>query len=347
MTAAIRQYLRDTVTRLNQAHIDSPATTARAVLSLVLGRPREWLVAHDDTLLDDLTLAKAEGLLGRVLAHEPLAYILGHREFYDLDLKVDPRVLIPRPETEILVELALNALTPSPTLPRSNRGGSRTPSPVEERGGIDDGLTSSPVEERGGTASGLTPSPARNERGRVGEGAGWITIDLIDVGTGSGAVAIAVSAHAPEARVIATDISPDALEVARENARAHGVSEHIRFIQSDLLAGLDVRARVITANLPYVTVEEIEALPPEIQSHEPRVALDGGADGLALVRRLLTQLDAHLTPGGSAFFEIGSSQGRAALDAARATLPGWRVELGKDLAKLDRVLQVQKPAGSL
>ena len=313
MTPTIRQYLRETIARLNQAHIDSPATTARAVLSLVLGHRREWLVAHDDTLLDAAVLAKADGLLGRVLAHEPLAYILGHREFYDLDLKVDGRVLIPRPETEMLVDLALSTLTPSPTLPRSNRGGSRIPSPAEQRG-------------------------------RVGEGAGWTTIDLIDVGTGSGAVAIAVSAHAPGVHVIATDISPDALEVARENARAYGVSEHIRFIQSDLLAGVDARARVITANLPYVTVEEIEALPPEIQSHEPRVALDGGTDGLALVRRLLTQLDAHLTPDGSAFFEIGSSQGQAALDAARAALPGWRVELGKDLAKLDRVLQVYKPA---
>ncbi len=392
MTPTIRQYLRDTVSRLNQAHIDSPATTARAVLSLVLGRPREWLVAHDDTLLDDLTLAKAEGLWGRVLAHEPLAYILGHREFYDLDLKVDARVLIPRPETEMLVDLALSTLTPSLTLPRSNRGGgqipsparqqemdggSHAPSPVAQRGGTESDSTPSPtrqqemdggahtpssVEQRGGMEIGPTPSPtrqqemdggayapspARDERGRVGEGAGWTTIDLIDVGTGSGAVAIAVSAHAPEAHVIATDISPDALEVACENARTYGVSEHIRFIQSDLLAAVDARAHVITANLPYVTVEEIEALPPEIQSHEPRVALDGGPDGLALVRRLLTQLDAHLIPGGSAFFEIGSSQGQAALDAARAALPGWHVELGKDLAKLDRVLQVQKPAGSL
>ena len=123
MTPTIRQYLRETIARLNQAHIDSPATTARAVLSLVLGHRREWLVAHDDTLLDAAALAKAEGLLGRVLAHEPLAYILGHREFYDLDLKVDGRVLIPRPETEMLVDLALSTLTPSPTLPRSNREG--------------------------------------------------------------------------------------------------------------------------------------------------------------------------------------------------------------------------------
>ena len=296
MSPTIRHYLRDTVTRLNLAHIDSPATTARAVLSLVLGRPREWLVAHDDAPLDEASLARAEGLFARVLAHEPLAYILGHREFYDLDLKVDARVLIPRPETEMLVELALSAYTAS-------------------------------------------AAPAKDA-----QPAGWATIDLVDVGTGSGAVAIAFSVHAPEARVIATDVSADALVVAGENAQAHGVSARVTFKQADLLAGLDVRSRVITANLPYVTVEEIEALPPEIQSHEPRVALDGGADGLALVRRLLGQLDAHLLPGGCAFFEIGSAQGPTALQAARAALPGWRVELGKDLAKLDRVLQVNKPA---
>jgi release factor glutamine methyltransferase len=292
MAPTIREYLRDTIARLNEAHIDSPAVTARAVLSLVMGKPREWLMAHDDATLNDPLLAMCEALLSRVLAHEPLAYILGHREFYDLDLKVDPRVLIPRPETEMLVDMALQSLA---THPRAGAG---------------------------------------------------MMIDLIDVGTGSGAVALAVSVHAPRLRVMATDISADALDVARENARLQGVSERVCFVQSDLLAAVDTRVCVITANLPYVTVEEIEALPPEIQAHEPRLALDGGADGLMLVRRLLTQLDAHLVPGGSAFFEIGSSQGLVALEAAYAALPGWQVVLGKDLAKLDRVLQVYKPAES-
>jgi release factor glutamine methyltransferase len=168
-------------------------------------------------------------------------------------------------------------------------------------------------------------------------------VDVIDVGTGSGAVAIAICNHMPEASLIATDISPAALDVARMNAQHCGVSQHIQIAQSDLLSDIDARARVITANLPYVTEEEIESLPPEIQSHEPRVALDGGPDGLALVRRLLAQLDAHLLPGGITVFEIGASQGLAALAAAQAALPGWQVELRKDLAKLDRVLYVRKP----
>jgi release factor glutamine methyltransferase len=171
---------------------------------------------------------------------------------------------------------------------------------------------------------------------------GAVDVDVIDVGTGSGAVAIAVSVHAPGARVIATDISSAALEVARANAQRCGVGERVAFVEGDLLDSVQSRAWVITANLPYVTEEEIDALPPEIQSHEPRVALDGGADGLALVRRLLGQLDAHLLPGGLAVFEIGASQGPAALQAARALLHGWQVELRQDLAKLDRVLYVHK-----
>jgi release factor glutamine methyltransferase len=297
MTTTLRQALRETVARFDRARIDSPATTARAVMAQALGRPREWLVAHDELPLDPVAAARLEELVARVIAHEPLAYILGHREFYGIDLRVDARVLIPRPETEMLVELALSHLR-------------RDISPH-----LDPALRA-PAGER--------------EK------------SLIDVGTGSGAVAIAVAANAPEVRVVATDVSRDALEVARENARRCGLDGRIQFVERDLLDGIDAQADVITANLPYVTVEEIEALPPEIQAHEPRVALDGGVDGLALVRRLLSQIDEHLLPGGMAVFEIGAGQGLAALAAAQSILPGWRVELKKDLAKLDRVLQVCK-----
>jgi release factor glutamine methyltransferase len=292
MAATIHHILLETVTRFNQSHIDSPATTARMVLATVLQQPREWLVAHDDKELAAVDLERIEQLVSRVIAHEPLAYIVGHREFYGIDLVVDPRVLIPRPETELLVELALEQLKDS-----------------------------------------ISPHPA-SLSDKV--------VDVIDVGTGSGAVAIAICTHAPQATALATDISLEALDVARENAGRQGVGKRMRYLASDLLTHVDIKACIITANLPYVTSEEIEALPPEIQSHEPRVALDGGADGLAQVRRLLGQLDAHLLPGGAAFFEIGASQGNLALLAAQAILPGWCVELRQDLAKLDRVLVVRK-----
>lgn len=283
-----RQLLRDTTARFEQAHIDSPSATARSVLSRAANRPREWLVAHDDELPEPDMLALAQQLIERVLAHEPMAYILGDREFYGLPFVVDARVLIPRPETEMLVEAALTHLRTCATADKTD-------------------------------------------------------VELIDVGTGSGAVAIAVAAHMPNVRVAATDVSAEALDVARLNAQRNGAADRIQFIHADLLGEVPLRAQVITANLPYVTVEEIEALPPEIQAHEPRVALDGGSDGLALVRRLLNELNEHLAPGGMAVFEIGASQGSAALQAARDALPGWRISLEKDLAKLDRMLQVIKP----
>jgi release factor glutamine methyltransferase len=197
------------------------------------------------------------------------------------------------------------------------------------------------------------------------------------VGTGSGAVPIAIATHAPDVRVLATDVSADALAVARMNAERHGVADRIAFAQADLMAGIQADPVVITANLPYVTREEIDGLAPEIQEHEPRVALDGGADGLDLARRLLEQIadrvatharapDAapaplagqdireptgmrrgvgtrHVASLRAAFLEIGASQGPAAVSAARAILPEAHVEVLQDLAKLDRVLAVRFP----
>lgn len=287
--STIQQSLWAAIAQLDAAHIDAPTTTARLLLSEVLDKPKEWLVAHGDDTLDTSTLRHFQTLLDRVIAHEPLAYVLGHREFYGLDLIVDKRVLIPRPETEMLVELALNS---------------------------------------------LTPTLSQRER----------EFDLIDIGTGSGAIPIAVAKHAPGAKIMASDISADALAVARLNAERHGVAERITFVQADLLVGIGSLPLVLTANLPYVTREEIDGLPPEIQDHEPRVALDGGEDGLVLVRRLLAQIASMVGAHGRApllrvaFLEFGASQGMAALAAARESFPEARSEIKKDLAGLDRVL---------
>jgi release factor glutamine methyltransferase len=286
----IRSVLRDAIARLDAACVDAPTTTARLLLAQALGQTREWLVAHGELALDTQTRQHFQTRLDRVIAHEPLAYVLGRREFYGLDLIVDRRVLVPRPETEMLVEFALDSLSH-------------------------------------GEWAGVTRSA-----------------DLIDIGTGSGAVPIAVAVNAPSARIVATDISADALAVARLNAERHGVSERISFVQADLLEGIDGLPAIITANLPYVTREEIEGLPPEIQAHEPRVALDGGEDGLDLVRRLLEEIAsaaAHRCGPPVAFIEIGASQGPAAIEAARAILPWAHSEISKDLAGLDRILVVR------
>ena len=290
----IHETLRAAIARLDAAHVDAPTTTARLLLAKALGKPKEWLVAHSAEPLDAAPQRDFQSLLERVISREPLAYVLGHREFYGFDLAVDRRVLIPRPETELLADLALEAL----------KGEAR-------------------AKER----------PA----GRF---------SLLDVGTGSGAIPIAVAKHAPGAKLLATDISAEALAVARLNAGQHGVADRIAFVQADLLDGIAALPPIITANLPYVARAEIEGLPPEIQAHEPRVALDGGEDGLALVRRLLQQIADRLRTcrGASlqaAYLEIGAAQGPAALADARRILPNAHSEIRSDLAGLDRVLAVR------
>jgi release factor glutamine methyltransferase len=284
----IQQTLRSAIAQLDAAGVDAPATTARLLLAEILGVSKEWLVVHAASPLDPSVEQRFQHMLARVVAREPLAYVLGRRAFYGLDVIVDRRVLIPRPETEMLVDLALAALRMD---------------------------------------------------GRVGQG--W---SVVDVGTGSGAVAVAVAKHAPAIRVLATDISAEALAVARLNAQRHGVAERLAFVQADLLAGIGALPPVVVANLPYVARAEIDILPPEIQSHEPRVALDGGEDGLALVRRLLAQIADRWARGRApraAYLEIGASQGQAALAAAQALLPAARCAILKDLAGLDRVLAIQ------
>ena len=283
MSFTIQVALRAAITRLNGAGVDAPASTARQLLSVATGRPREWLLAHDDEALPDAQALTLESLLARVAAREPLAYVLGERGFHGLTLKIDPRALIPRPETEMLVDLALAAVR---TLPA-------------------------------GAA-------------------------VIDVGTGSGAAAIAIALGAPTARVIACDVSADALSLARENAERLGA--RVSFVESDLLSNVPDPAPIVVANLPYVTREEIDMLPPEIQAHEPRVALDGGTDGLDLVRRLLAQLSAEPARRAAlrhVWLEVGASQGPAALALARAAFPDARTRILQDLARLDRVIAIE------
>lgn len=283
MSLTIRIALRAAIARLDAAGVDAPASTARQLLSVATSRPREWLLAHDDETLPEAQARALETLLARVAAREPLAYVLGERGFHGLTLKIDPRALIPRPETEMLVDLALAAVRALPA----------------------------------GAA-------------------------VIDVGTGSGAAAIAIALGAPTARVIACDVSADALSLARENAERLGA--RVSFVESDLLSNVPDPAPIVVANLPYVTREEIDMLPPEIQAHEPRGALDGGTDGLDLVRRLLAQLSAEPARRAAlrhVWLEVGASQGPAALALARAAFPDARTRILQDLARLDRVIAIE------
>ena len=259
--------------------VESPQLDAELLLAHLLETNRSAILARPEQQLTPEQLTRYRNLVARRGNREPLAYILGYREFHGLEFIVDPRVLIPRPETELLVEHALKIASQMAYPPR-----------------------------------------------------------IADVGAGSGAIAVSLAVHLPQCTIYALDSSPGALEVVTENARRHGVAGRVHCLHSDLLAALPGPVDIITANLPYVTTDEWQELPPEIRDHEPRSALDGGPDGLALIERLLTTAEPNLRPGGAILLEIGAGQGIGTTTLARRHLPQTRVRLVQDYAGLDRLV---------
>ena len=271
--------------QLRNEGIESPRLDAELLLAHVLGVNRAAILTWPDRTLTPKQLTRYRDLAARRAAREPLAYIVGHREFYDLDFVVDARALIPRPETELLVEHALRTVR------------------------------------------------------RIAPEAGT-PLQLADVGSGSGAIAVTLAVHLPQATVYALDGSAEALALTTENAHRHGVANRVHPLQGDLLSPLPQPVDLITANLPYVATAEWEHLPPEIRIYEPRVALDGGPDGLTIIRRLLAMVGPYLQSGGALLLEIGASQGGAATALARQHLPRARVQVHQDLAGLDRLVLI-------
>jgi release factor glutamine methyltransferase len=259
----------------------SPRLEASLLLAAVLERPREYLIAHPEAALTPQQSATFGKLLRLWQKGMPTAYLLGSRPFYDRVFRVNPHVLIPRPETEHLVELALAWVR----------------------------------DKHNGQAN------------------------IIDVGTGSGIIAVTLAAHLPAARVLATDVSAAALSVAQVNGA--GLA-NLHFAGANLLSGEAVTTAapfdLICANLPYIGSADMPIL--EVAKFEPLVALDGGADGLDLVRNLLAQAPRYLAQGGLLLLEIGADQGVAAAEAARAALPGLPVEVTRDYSGLDRVVRI-------
>lgn len=266
----------------------------QVLLAQVTGQSRAWLLSHAEVSLTPEQVAALETAQKRFDEGVPLPYILGHWEFFGLDFIVTPEVLIPRPETELLIETALHWV-------RAN------------------------------------PKPAYR---------------FLDVGTGSGIIPITLAVHVPRAESLATDISPAALAVARRNAEKHGVAERITFIEADLLPnderlttnresvvdGSPLVVDLVTANLPYIPTETLKEL--EVFGKEPTLALDGGADGLDLIRRLLAGLTAKMAPGSCLLLEIENRQGLAVSALARETFPAAEVQVKKDLAGHDRLVVI-------
>ena len=280
-TPTLAHLVQRTARRLEAAGIGDARLEADLIWTTALGIDRAALYAAlRDTPSDEET-GRAEALCERRLNREPVAYLMGTREFYGLPIAVGPGVLIPRPETETVVEETLRL--------------------VES--------VASPV--------------------------------LADVGCGSGAIAVALAVARPEAVVYALDLAPRALELTTLNAESHGVSDRVRALESDLLTALPCPVHIVAANLPYVMSDEIPLLEPEVSRYEPREALDGGADGLALIRRLLAESGGRLLPGGALVLEMDPRQTAAAGDAAAACFPSARVRAARDLAGRERVLVVE------
>ncbi len=250
------------------------------LLAHALGCSPTGLLAHPEQELNEPQWDEFKRLVARRAQHEPVAYLTGHRAFFDLDLAVDARVLIPRPETELLVERALDL--------------------------------------------------ARR----------WEQPRIVDVGTGSGAIAVSLAAHLPRATLWAIDASAGALAVARANAHRCGVAERITFLHGDLLSPLPGPIDLIAANLPYVSAAEYAALPPDVRRYEPRAALLSGVDGLDAIRALLDQAPDRLSADGVVLLEIGAGQGMAAAALARSAFPGAAVEVVQDYARLDRIILI-------
>ena len=276
----LAQALHEATEALRAAGIEDAWLEAEVLLRHTLDLDRAHLYARLQEDLSGGDQAVFHSLLARRLAHEPTAYIVGQRELYGLDLETTSAALIPRPETELLVQEALSR------------------------------------------ACGREP------------------LLIVDVGTGNGAIAVALAVHLPQAALVAIDLSREALALAVRNARRHGVESRVSFLQADLLAPLAQAADLIVANLPYVRSADWEALPPEIREYEPLAALDGGPDGLREIERLLEQAPPYLRPGGSLLVELGPPQAAPALALARRCFPNAAARILPDAAGLDRLLAI-------
>ncbi len=290
--------------RLREAGSPSARLDAELLLADALGTDRVGVLAHPDGLAGDGPAARFAAALERRVGGEPVAYIRGLKEFHGIALAADARALVPRPETELLVDIALGEIA---------------------------------------EVLGHGPRPA-----------GTPPVHVADVGTGSGAIAVALAVSlrrrgmANDVEIVATDQSDTAVALARENAVAHGVADRVGVAVADLLpapgdeAGL-LRAPegfdIVCANLPYIRTGDLDGLPLPIQ-FEPRDALDGGPDGLAQIRRLLGLLVARLADQGLALLEIGSDQASAIIAAVDALLPGWSCEVVPDFAGLPRIARI-------
>ena len=281
----VSELLEETAAFLEGRHVQEAKAKTELMISHILKCRRLEVYLRREEAVPRSSVESLEGFVARLLEGEPLQYVLGETVFMGHPFKVDRRALIPRPETELLVEAVLK-----------NEGLWHKELPC-----------------------------------------------VADIGTGSGCIAISLTMASPRARFQAVDISPAALDLARENARALGVEDRIDFIQGDLLEPLDPESLdAIVSNPPYVATSEYARLPCEIHDHEPPMALEGGRDGLSVISRLVQQAATRLKSGGILLMEIGENQAAQVRELMEAA-GFFNVEILKDLAGQDRIAVCGKP----
>ena len=294
----LKDTLASAIARLTANHVPSPRMNAELLLMFTLNVDRAHLYAHPERELAAEEQSRYDQCLAQRLKGVPAQYITGHQEFWGLDFIVTPAVLIPRPETEHLVETALTLLNPC----HARRGG------------------------------GSAVADFRGPQSRV---------RIADVGTGSGCIAIALAKEFPHAEIHATDVSPDALEIAEANAARHQLEAHIQFHDTDLLAGFAPNSfDTIISNPPYVGESEADEVQLEVRKFEPRNAVFAGPTGLEVIARLIPQARDVLQPGGWLLIEISGT----IADGVSSLLQEWKaVKITKDLQNIPRVAAAQKP----
>jgi release factor glutamine methyltransferase len=248
--------------------------------SYVLEKPRTWILAHPETSIPEDQLTRLNEVVSLLEDGQPFAYITGVREFFGRPFEVRPGLLVPRPETELLVETALSWLREHPESRRA-----------------------------------------------------------VDVGCGTGCIAVTLAAEIPGLRVDAIDVDPLAVETTRRNAENLKVPESVQTALGNLLTGVPGPYQLISANLPYIPSSTVDSLPAA--RHEPRLALDGGPDGLRLIKQLLRQATTRLLPEGLVLLEIEASQGEAAVNMSQQYFPEAEITLHNDLAGLPRLVSIQ------
>jgi release factor glutamine methyltransferase len=293
----LKASLASAVARLTGDRVPSPRLNAELLLMFTLSCDRAYLFAHPERELTVEEQARYDAALAERARGVPAQYITGHQEFWGMDLIVTPAVLIPRPETEHLIEAVLTLAT-------------------EQRAGGQEG-----------------PPPTR--------------LRMLDIGTGSGCIALALAKEFSDAEIHASDISAAALEVARANAARHQFEKRIHFHQTDLLEGLSLTdLDFVVSNPPYVGGSEEDQVQMEVRKYEPRDAVFGGPTGIEVITRLLPQAHAALRPGGYLVMEISGTIAGAVRDILAASKDIWaEVQIIPDLQSIPRVVQARKPQG--